>query len=147
MIESRRRAYLEAMGLDIWTIRPPPASPDRLVLQPGNGQTLLLCQQPEETAERIAGDIARALDQDVVWAWPDPDGQVETVSLEEAVGQYLFTRMVIFGKDLANRVCKGEAPQVIGSASILVTAAVSELAVHGCAKQTFWEQLSVSRLN
>lgn len=146
-MESRRRAYLEAMGLDVWAIKPPPPQLDRLVLQPGNGQTLLLCQEPEETVQRIAADIARALDQDVVWAWPDPEGQAENASLEEAIGQHLFTRVVVFGANLANRVCKGELPRTIGSASILVTMTVNELAVRGSAKQAFWEQLSLSRLN
>jgi hypothetical protein len=147
MMETRRRAYLEALGLDVWAIKPPPPQLDRLVLQPGNGQTLLLCQQPEETAQRIAGDIARVLDQDVVWAWPDPDGRAASASLEEAIGQHLFTRVVVFGAALANRVCRGEAPRVIGSASILVTGSVSELAVRGSAKQAFWEALLLSRLD
>lgn len=147
MMEARRRAYLQAMGLDVWTIKPPPPSLDRLVLQPGNGRTLLICQAPEETAHRLAGDIARAMDQDVVWAWPDPGGREESASLKEAIGQHLFTRVVVFGPALANRVCTGEAPEVIGSASILVTGAVGELAVSGSAKQAFWEQLSQFRLD
>lgn len=147
MMESRRRAYLQAIGLDVWTIRPPPPSLDRLVLQPGNGRTLLVCQEPEETAQRLAADIARALDQDVVWAWPDPDGRAENASLEEVIDQYLFTRVVVFGSALANRMCKGEVPHVIGSASILVTRDAGELAVRGSAKQAFWEQLLLSRLN
>jgi hypothetical protein len=146
MTEARRRAYLQAIGLDVWKIKPPPPSPDRLVLQPGNGRTLLICQVPEETAHRLAGDIARVLDQDVVWAWPDPDGREETVSLKEAIGQHLFTRVVVFGPALASRVCKGEVPDVIGSASFLFTRDIGELAVSGSAKQAFWEQLSQSRL-
>ncbi len=147
MMEARRRAYLQAIGLDVWTVKPSPGSLDRLVLQPGSGRTLLICQAPEETAHRLAGDIARALDQDVVWAWPDPDGREENAPLKEAVGQHLFTRVVIFGAALANRVCKGEVPNVIDSASILVTRAVGELAVSGSAKHAFWEQMSQSRLN
>ena len=47
-----------------------------------------------EHGQRIAGDIARALDQDVVWAWPDPEGQAENASLEDAIGQHLFTRVI-----------------------------------------------------
>ena len=147
MIESRRQAYLEAMGLEVWAIRPPPPQFDRLALQPGKGQTLLLCQEPEETAQRIAGDIARALDQDVVWAWPDPEGEAEDASLQDAISQHLFTRVIVFGATLATRVCKGEVPRVIGSASILVTGSVNDLAVRGSAKQAFWEELSLSRLN
>lgn len=147
MMEARRRAYLQAIGLDVWTLKPTPPSLDRLVLQPGNGRNLLICQAPEETAHRMAGDIARALEQDVVWAWPDPDGREENAALKEAIVQHLFTRVIVFGKPLANRVCKSEVPKVIGSASILVTGAVGELAVSGSAKQAFWEQLSQSRLD
>ncbi len=147
MMESRRRAYLNALGLDVWTVKPPPPSLDRLVLQPGTGQTLLLCREPEETARRIAGDIARALGQDVVWAWPDPEGRAENASLEEAIRQHLFTRVVVFGSSLADRICKGEAPRVVGSAGILVTRDMDELAVRGNAKQSLWEQLSSFRLD
>ena len=52
MIESRRQAYLEAMGLDVWVMKPAPSLLDRLVLRPGEGGTLLLCSQPEDTAGR-----------------------------------------------------------------------------------------------
>jgi hypothetical protein len=147
MRESQRRAYLDAMGFDVWVARPVRPEPDQLVLQAGNGQTLLLCEEPEQTARRIAGDIARALDQDIVWAWPDIDGQEGATSLEEAIGQYLFTRVVVFGAALANRVRKGEIPPVIGSASMLVTDSLGEMEVRGSAKQTFWEQLSLFRVN
>ena len=147
MIESRRRAYLEAMGLDVWTMKPASPSFDRLVIQPGKGGTLLLCEQPEETVSRLGGDLARALGQDVVWAWPDPEGSPENTSLEQAIGHHLFTRVIIFGGSLAVRVCRGNAPEALGSARILVTGAVGELEVRGNAKQALWEQLSVTRFN
>jgi len=147
MIESRRRAYLDAMGLDVWALKPPPPQPDRLVFQPGDGDTLLLCQEPDETANRIAGDIARALGHAVVWAWPEPAGTAQSASLEQAIGQHLFTRVIVFGHALAGRVFKGNAPPVMGSARILVTQSLDQLAVRGSAKQAFWEQLAVTSLN
>jgi hypothetical protein len=147
MIESRRRAYLDAMGLDVWTVKPKPPEPDRLVFQPGVGETLLLCQEPDDTAIRIAGDIVRALEHGIVWAWPDPEGRAESISLEQAISQQLFTRVVVFGDALAQRVFKGNAPQVLGSARILVTQSLDELTVRGSAKQAFWKQLSVASFN
>lgn len=147
MIESRRRAYLNAMGLDVWALKPPPPQPDRLVFQPGDGDTLLLCQEPDETAGRIAGDIARALGHAVVWAWPEPAGAAESASLEQAIGQHLFTRVIVFGQALAGSVFKGDAPPVMGSARILVTQSLDQLAVRGSAKQALWEQLAATSLN
>jgi hypothetical protein len=147
MIESRRRAYLDAMGLNIWTLKPPPPQPDRLELQAGNGETLLLCQEPDETATRIAGDIERVLAHGVVWAWPDPEGKAEHDTLEQAIGLHLFTRVIVFGDALARRVFQGDTPQVMGSARVLVTPGLDELAVRGSAKQRFWQQLSVTFFN
>ena len=46
MIESQRRAYLDAMGLDVWSIKPPQPEFDRLIFQPGEGSTLLICDAP-----------------------------------------------------------------------------------------------------
>jgi len=142
VIESRRRAYLDAMGLDVWSIKPPEPELDRLLFQPGEGSTLLVCEAPEATATRIAGDIARALASKVVWAWPDPEGSPRSLTLEQAVGQYLFTRVVLFGDSLARQVFKGDAPLITGSASITVCDRLDELAVRGTSKQVFWTQLS-----
>jgi len=142
MIESRRRAYLDAMGLDVWTIKPPPLALDRLILQPGDGKTLLFCRKPEDTAQRFAADVLRALSHDAVWAWPDPEGQNANLTLDQAIGQQLFTRVILFGDELVRRVFTGEPPDVMGSARVLVTLPVEELAVRGHAKQTFWHQLS-----
>ena len=60
MTEARRLAYLDALGLDAWVLRPPEAAHDRLVVQPGEGGTLLICELPDNTATRIAGDISIA---------------------------------------------------------------------------------------
>ena len=141
MIESQRRAYLDAMGLDMWSIKPPKPEFDRLIFQPGEGSTLLICDVPEATATRIAGDIVRALAGKVVWAWPDPEGSPQSPTLEQAVGQYLFTRVVLFGDGLARQVFRGDAPLVTDSASITVSIGLGDLAVRGNAKQILWKQL------
>jgi hypothetical protein len=147
MIESRRRAYLDALGLDVWSIRPPQPEFGRLMLQPGEGGTLLVCDSPDATATRIAGDVARALAGEVVWAWPDPEGGPESPTLEQAIGQQLFSRVVLFGAGLGGQMFRGETPPVVGSASITVSDSLDELAVRGTAKQVFWKQLSGKSIN
>ena len=147
MIESRRRAYLDAIGLDVWSIRPPKPELDRLVFQPGSGGTLLICDTPDATATRIAGDIARALGGEVVWAWPDPEGNSQNLTLEQAVDQYLFTRGVLFGAELGHQIFRSDVPQVAGSASVTVTDKLGELAVRGNTKRVFWKELSGTSAN
>jgi hypothetical protein len=147
MIESRRRAYLEAIGLDVWSIKPPEPEFDRLLFQPGSGSTLLICDSPDATATRIAGDISRALGGEVVWAWPDPEGDPQSLTLEQAVDQYLFTRVVLFGTGLGRRMFRSGAPLVAGSAGVTVTDKLDELAVRGSTKQVFWKQLSGMSIN
>ena len=147
MIESRRRAYLDAMGFDLWSVKPPPHEFDRLLLQPGEGSTLLICDGPDATATRIAGDISRALAGDVVWAWPDPEAGSQSPTLEQAIGQNLFTHAVLFGAGLVRSLFSGDAPLVSGSARITVSDSLDELAVRGKAKQALWIQLCGKSVN
>lgn len=142
MTESRRRAYLDAMGFELWAVKPPAPEHDRLLFQPGEGATLLICDGPEATASRIASDIARALDGDAVWAWPDPEGRPDSPTLEEAVGQRLFTRVVLFGAALERLLFRGGPPPVIASAAVSRCGALDEIAVRGSAKQALWERLN-----
>ncbi len=147
MIESRRRAYLDAIGLDVWSIRPQKPELDRLLLQPGDGSTLLICETPDETATRLAGDIARALAGEVVWAWPDREGKPQSLSIEQAVDQYLFTRVILFGVELGRRMFRSNAPMTAGSAVITITDSLDELAIRGKTKKVFWKQLSGLSIN
>jgi len=142
MIESRRRAYLEVMGYDIWSARLPEQESGRLLIRAGEGDTLLVCRSPEAAASPFAGDVARALGDRCVWAWPDPEGRPESATLEDAVGQYLFTRVVLFGPELVRQLFRGDAPMVLGSARILASADLEDLAVSGTAKREFWNQVS-----
>lgn len=144
MIEARRRAYLGAMDIDVWLQRPQPAEPDHLLLGPGQGSTLLICAQPAAGAGKLAGDLSRAVGQDPVWAWPDPDDAPAGPRLQEAVEVRLFTRVVIFGRSLASRLFRGDVPGVLVSAAVVVAPDLEELAVRGTAKQAFWRQLQAS---
>lgn len=147
MIESRRLAYLDAMGFDLWSAKPPAPEMGRLLLQTGEGRVLLICEGPDATATRIAADISRALAGDVVWAWPDPSAGPESLTLEEAVGKYLFTRAVLFGAGLGHSLFRGDAPLVTGTAPITICDSLDELAVRGEAKRAFWMQLSGKSVN
>ena len=104
MAEARRQAYLEAMGFDVWVRKPPPPERGALVVGPGGGSTLLVCHGPEASSDRLAADIARAIGDEPVWAWPAADGGAEYPGVEEAVARGLFTRLLVFGEHLAREL-------------------------------------------
>jgi DNA polymerase III psi subunit len=141
MTEARRRAYLEAMGFDVWLQRPPAAERDRLIVGPGGGSTLMVCAQAEETSGKLAGDIVRAIGGDPTWAWPESEGDAAGVRLPDAVEERLFTRIVIFGQPLANRLLGGDPPATLSSAVIGVAPGLAELADSPAAKRAFWKLL------
>jgi DNA polymerase III psi subunit len=142
MIESQRRAYLEVLGFDVWLARSAGPESGRLLIQPGDGDTLLVSASAELTSGPFASDVVRALGGKAVWAWPDPEGLPDNPTLEEAIGQFLFTRIILFGVDRGSRWFKGEVPLVVGSARILVSDSLETLAVDGTAKRTLWNQVS-----
>jgi DNA polymerase III psi subunit len=144
MDEARRRAYLEALGHDVWLARPEPSDGVRLLIQPGGGDALLVADRAPAPGDLLAEDIARALNGKAVWSWPDPAG-MEGVSLEDAIEQHLFTRVVLFGTDLASRLFDADVPLVIGSARIVPASGLAELAAGAEARRTFWKQLSGSQ--
>ena len=138
MIETRKRAYLEAMGFDVWVSRPPEPEPDRLVVGPGQGSTLLVCSGPEHSSSKLGGDISRILGGAPVWAWPDTEGSAERPSLEQAVTDSLFTRVIVFGAETARLLLGKNVPEVIVSSTVAVAADFEELATRGTAKQELW---------
>ncbi len=142
MIEAQRRAYLDAMGVEVWVKKPAAPDTDRWVVGPGSGSTLLLCRTARESATRLAADIGRSLGGDPVWAWPDPDLSEECPSLKDTIEQHLFTQVLLFGESLAGQIFKGSTPEVFGSASLQVTANLDELAVDGKARRMLWRCLS-----
>lgn len=136
MTESRRRAYLEALGIDVWVAKPPPGSGDRLFVGPGSGDILLLCNSPEESATRLAGDISRALGGGTVWAWPEPGATAESPTLTEVLDGRRFILAIAFGGVPGDRTGGGDAP-----AGLLLAPALVELTASGAARAAFWRQL------
>lgn len=142
MIESQRQAYLEAMDINVWVCKPGTDDSLRLILGPGGGSALLLCRDTDEQSVAIGADIGRFLGGDPVWAWPDPDNHEQNPELKAAVHQHLFTRVVIFGASLAERLFGGTEPPVVGSARIIVSADLDELALSGGARKALWGALT-----
>jgi hypothetical protein len=143
MIEPRKQAYLEAMGFDVWVARPERPLPGRLIVEAGEGSTLLVVPSAEDKEIPMARDIARACPDQPAWAWPDPEGRPDSPALEGAVENGLFTQVVVFGQRLADELFKGEAPpQVIASSAVTVVAALDDLATRGSAKQELWRLMA-----
>jgi hypothetical protein len=95
--EARRRAYLEALGFEVWVARSaapaggarPAALFDapleapfdtladhqhgRIQVGSGRGSTLLVCSSAADSASKFAADVVRALGGDPAWAWPIRD--------------------------------------------------------------------------
>ena len=140
MIESRRRAYLEALGFDVWVARPPPPERGRVVLGPDPAGTLLVCAAPADSATKFAGDLVRALGGQASWAWPDSGGG-EGMELAEAIAAGLLTRVILFGPEPVRWLFPAEVPDVLGTASVAVAPGLDELAVRGRAKQSLWRIL------
>lgn len=140
MLDSRQRAYLEAMHIPVWKLRvaaPAAAAAGALLkLGPGSGGVLLVCDADHESAGRLANDIARPLGGSPVWAWPVDDG--EGVALDSAVEAQLFTTVAFFGAELARRFFAGEPPAHLRSAQVLILPAMREIAHNAGARKALW---------
>ena len=142
MIESQRRAYLEAMDINVWLGKPVPTDSDRLMIGPGSGSTLLLCRGADESATRMAADISRFLGDGLVWAWPDPGESPESPSLKNAIDTYLFTRIVVFGQSVAQKLFGGQVPRAQGSARIILAPDLKVVETSAGARRELWLMLS-----
>lgn len=141
MTELRRRAYLEALGIDIWLARSEQSAGAALTIKPGQGSVLLIADSPSACAGELAADIQRSLGGDAVWAWPVQPGEGAGEGLDNAIRQQLFTRVVVFGKDIAGQVLGDEPPVVLLSSAITVSLRLEELAFDGQAKRSLWADL------
>jgi hypothetical protein len=144
MIESQRRAYLEALGFDVWVTRPPPPQPGLLVVGSDPAAILLVCGKPEDSATRIAGDVVRALGGGASWAWPDTGGGEATVGLAEAIADRRITRVILFGQEPARWLFQGAVPKVLESAAVAAAPGLDELAGQGRARRLLWRLLQES---
>ncbi len=162
MALARRNAYLRALGIDVWVPRAaasnatlvhtepgtvselPVSLAHGLHIGPGEGNTLLLCNGPAAAATRLAADIARCLDSEPVWSWPVSAEAEPGISLQQAIEQRLFTRVLVFGQELGQFVSEfasGADARVIASARILYTRSITELAGSPAAKRALWSEL------
>ncbi len=146
MIESRQRAYLDAMGIPVWTLRqrtepkPVPVASDlSLKLGPGNGGILLICATDTESASKLANDIGRSLGSVPVWSWPDSGA--DSVKPAVAVDQNLFTTVAVFGTALAEQFFGRDLPESVNSASLVLLPSMHELATEPAARRALWADL------
>ena len=146
---AQRAAYLEALGIPVWVRKGQAAATSRpaaagLRLGPGTGRFLLLCAGADETAGRLAADIARVLGEEPVWAWPAVE---ETgAAVESAVDEHLFTNLLVFGAETACQVFGASAPRTVNSARVLVVPGMAELAAEPGARAGLWRTLCDNRL-
>ena len=141
MIEARRRAYLEALGFDVWIARPPAPEPGRLGVSAGRGSTLLICRCAADCTAALASDLARALGGDPVWSWLDPAADDETEFLADIVSSRLITRVLLVGRDAARSLFQGAPPAMLGSAEIVEVPGLEELAISASARKALWRRL------
>lgn len=138
MIESQRRAYLQAMGFDVWIARSHGDGQARLQLAPGSGGILLVGASSDECATPLAGDLARALGPEAGWAWPVSGDGTGGVTLPEVVADRLTTRIILFGEATCRSLFGDEAPAFVGSAAVTPVPALRELAGSAAARRALW---------
>lgn len=137
-MDARRLDYLEAMGLPVWLLRDRAAGEAALLrLGPGEGAALFVCADATLAARPLAADLERALRQAPVWAWPDADEAA--LSVHSAIGERLFTAVVVFGEQLAQRLFGGSVPESSGSARIVVVADIEQLEANDLARRACWQ--------
>lgn len=144
MRETLRREYLRALDIPIWLPRDEVeaaaiAAAESIARGPGSGATLFVCASREQSATRLASDIARALAEPPVWAWPDDSDA--GASVVETVRASLFTGLVVFGLDLAGRVLGPERPQRLETATVLVADDLDVLSGSAGARRALWRQM------
>lgn len=141
MIEARRRAYLEALGFDIWLTRSAGSEPGWLTVGPGSGSMLLVCAEAADRTTDLAKDLARAIGGEPVWGWLDGSSEAGGQVLGDVISGRLITRVVLFGAETARRLLQGKSPEFVGSAAIAMVPSLQELAVSGFARQSLWQQV------
>jgi hypothetical protein len=159
MISDRQQAYLDAIGIEVWSLResaspspspspslsPPPtpsvvaslnASTPRLRIGTGGGGILLICAADVDSAGRLANDISRSLGNVPVWAWPDDEPTA--IDLDSAVDEKLFTTVAVFGSDLAGQFFDGDLPTAVSSAKLVLLPSMRDIQTKPEARQSLW---------
>jgi DNA polymerase III psi subunit len=141
MNETRRRAYLEALGLDVWVQRPDAQSGSLLGTNQGRGSTLMVFPRASDMESELVRDLLRAAGGEPACAWLEPDPGAAGETLEELVAGRLITRILLFGGQPAKRLFAGAVPEVCGSSRLSVMPDLGTLARNGPAKKALWGAL------
>jgi DNA polymerase III psi subunit len=150
VIEQQRLAYLKALDIAVWLPRTQQPSneahclPCCVRLGPGTGETLVVCDRPDQSSGSLASDIVRSLGGVPVWAWLDDSAS--GLSLAEAVQDRLFTGLIVFGHGLAERLLGDAIPERLGPARVLVTDDIDTLGRSAGARRELWRQLCLGGL-
>lgn len=140
MIDELQRQYLEAMEIPVWVSRTgsaqPAAATSGIRLGPGSGANLFICSGPEASSSQLAADLARALPEPPVWAWPADDDTAMPVAA--AVEDHLFSSITIFGEDLAARLFGSQHPECVGCARLVVAPSLTAMAGSPKLRRACW---------
>lgn len=149
MISERQHAYLDAIGIEVWSLREPalPASPQVLAgssgvaalslkIGAGSGGILLLCAADVDSASRLANDIVRTLGSFPVWAWPDDEAAA--IGLASVVDEKLFTTVAVFGDELAGLFFNGDLPVAVSSAKLVLLPSMQDIQSSADARRSLW---------
>lgn len=146
MSDQQKRAYLEAMGIDVWRMRQQPVVETEefhgdpgIRLGPGNGSTLLICADNTDSSSKLANDIVRALGNMPVWAWPQDDGP--STGLASTVDEHLFTVVAVFGDELAGHFFGGDVPGNIKAAKLVVLPSMQAISSESDSRKQLWHIL------
>lgn len=110
-----------------------------LKLGPGSDGILLICARDSDSASKLANDIARVLPKNSVWGWPDSDDSA--IAPYAAVNENLFTCVAVFGGALAQLLFDKQVPAALGSATVVILPAMSELESSSDARRKLWFEL------
>jgi DNA polymerase III psi subunit len=157
MISNRQQAYLDAIGIEVWSLRDAPPAPvvaetiappssvvTQTVAEPafglklgsGSGGILLICGEDVDSASRLANDICRALGSPPVWAWPDDEA--DAVTLPIAVENNLYTTVAIFGNELAGKLFGEEIPTSLNAANLVLLPSMEDIQSRSDARKSLW---------
>ncbi len=117
----------------------PQATPQGLKLGPGSDGILLVCARDSDSASKLANDIARVLPKTPVWGWPDSGDSA--IAPFEAVNENLFTCVAVFGEALGQLLFGKQVPAALGSATVVILPAMSELQSSADARRKLWSEL------
>lgn len=150
-MDARRLAYLDAMEIDVWVPRGSQLAESPrdevadiggplLVLGDGDGDILCVAGSAREAHLRLATDIGGAMREMPVWSWPRSakEDAALSMSVDDAVADRLFTRVLVFGEDLSETLFDGLAPDSVGTARVHVVPGLDQLANDRAAKRILW---------